>query len=82
MILSYSLDVRHVPLHILFFNFRFSYLNFISLLKSLSSLTKNPAGLYSLKNVPFFPKSDAVWDKFYTRIRVAAQAEKIINDKI
>jgi hypothetical protein len=52
----------------LFFkNFMSSYLNFISLLKSLSRLTKNP-------------KSDAVWDKFCTQIRVATQAEKIIND--
>jgi hypothetical protein len=29
MILSYCLDVRHVPLHILIFNFMFSYLNCI-----------------------------------------------------
>jgi hypothetical protein len=29
-----------------------------------------------MKNAPFIPKSDAVWDKFCTRI----QAEKIIND--
>jgi hypothetical protein len=35
-----------------------------------------------MKNAPFFPKSDAVWDKFFTRIRVATQAEKILNDKI
>jgi hypothetical protein len=35
-----------------------------------------------MKNTVFIPKSDAVWDKFCTRIRVATQAEKIINDKI
>jgi hypothetical protein len=53
----------------------FSYFNFISLLKSLSRLTKIPAGL------SFFSKSDAVWDKFCTRIKVVAQAEEIINFK-
>jgi hypothetical protein len=37
---------------------------------------------YSMKNAPFIPKSNAVWDKFWTRIRVATQAEKSINDKI
>jgi hypothetical protein len=30
-----------------------------------------------MKNAP-----NAVWDKFCTRIRVATQAEKVINDKI
>jgi hypothetical protein len=35
-----------------------------------------------MKNAPFFPKSDAVWDKFCARIRVATQAEKNINDNI
>jgi hypothetical protein len=38
MILSYSLDVRQLPLDILFFNFMFSYLNFISLLKNLTKI--------------------------------------------
>jgi hypothetical protein len=78
MILSYSLDVSHVQLHILFLNFFISYLNFISLLKSLSRLTKTQQG-YSMENAPFFPKFG---DKFINRIRVATQAEKIINDKI
>jgi hypothetical protein len=40
MILSYSLDVRHVPLHILFLNFMFSYLNFI--IVDFFSLSCNP----------------------------------------
>jgi hypothetical protein len=35
-----------------------------------------------MKNAPFFPKSDAIWDNLCTLIRVATQAEKIINDKI
>jgi hypothetical protein len=38
-----------------------------------------------MKNAPFFPMSDAFWDKFCTRIRVAmvtTHAEKILNDKI
>jgi hypothetical protein len=35
-----------------------------------------------MKNAPFFPKSDAFWDKVCSRSRVATQAEKIINDKI
>jgi hypothetical protein len=35
-----------------------------------------------MSNAPFIPKSDAVWDKFCTQIRVATQAEKIINAKI
>jgi hypothetical protein len=43
-------------------------------------LTKNTAGLQYEKCV-LFPKPDAVWDKFCTRIRVATQAEKIIIDK-
>jgi hypothetical protein len=59
-----------------FFNFMFSYLNFIILLKSLSRLSKKTQQGYSRKNAPFFPKSDAVWDKLCTRIRVATQAEK------
>jgi hypothetical protein len=34
-----------------------------------------------MKNAPlFFPMSDAVWGKFCTQIRVATQAEKIVND--
>jgi hypothetical protein len=40
MILSYSLDVRACSASHSFFNFMFSYLIFISWLKSLSRLTK------------------------------------------
>jgi predicted P-loop ATPase len=54
----------------------FSYLNFISLLECLSRLTKKNQQVYSKKNAPFFPKSDAIWDKFCTQIRVATQTEK------
>jgi hypothetical protein len=39
MALSFSLHVRHVPLHIIL-NFMFLYLNFITRLKSLSRLIK------------------------------------------
>jgi hypothetical protein len=60
----------------------FSYLNFISLLKSLSRLAKTQQSYLYMKNAPFSPKSDAVWDEFCTRIRVATQAEKIRKDKI
>jgi hypothetical protein len=73
MILSYSLDVRQLPLDILlFFNFMFSYLNFIRLLKSLSRLTFDSRLKYEnkIKNAPFSPKEERVWDKFCTRIRV------------
>jgi hypothetical protein len=60
----------------------FSYLNFISLPKSLSRLTKKNQQGYRMKNAQFFPKSDEVWDKFFTRIRVATQAKKFTNDNI
>jgi hypothetical protein len=56
-----------------------SYLNFISLLRSLARLTKKNQQGYSMTNASFFPKSDAVWDKFFTRIRLATQTEKIIK---
>jgi hypothetical protein len=59
----------------------FSYLNFIRLLKSLSRLTNTQQG-YSMKNVPFPPKSDAVWDKFCTQIRIVIQAKKIKYENI
>jgi hypothetical protein len=59
----------------------FSYLNFISLLKNFITLDKNTAGL-TYEKFAIFPKLDAVWDKSCTRIWVATQAEKIINDKI
>jgi hypothetical protein len=36
-----------------------------------------------MKSAPFFPKSDAVWDKFCTRIRVATQLKfKYENTKL
>jgi hypothetical protein len=62
----------------------FSNLNFISLLKSLSRLTKiqQYSMKIKLKNAPFFPKSERDWDKFCTRIRVITYAEKIIYDII
>jgi hypothetical protein len=59
MILSYSLDVRHVPLRILFFNVMFSYLNFI--IYDFFSLSCNPdLGTEFLpKNVRLYAKNGA-----------------------
>jgi hypothetical protein len=71
MILSYSLDIKLCSAS-------HSFFNFISLLNISSRLKKIQQG-YSMKNAPFFTKSDAVWDKFCTRISVATYAEKIIN---
>jgi hypothetical protein len=64
MILSYSLDVRQLPLVILFFNLMFSYLNFIFFLISVSRLTKIQYGYSVGKNEPFIPNVPCGWDKF------------------
>jgi hypothetical protein len=81
MILSYSLDVRHVRLHILFLKFYFIFKFYQFAYKFITFDKKTQQG-YGMKNAPFFPKSAAVWDKFCTRIRAATNAEKIINDNI
>jgi hypothetical protein len=74
MILSYSLDVRHVPHCILFYyNVLFLYVNFI---------IKDDEVFCRSYMCNFIPKSVAVWDKFSTHIKVIIKAEKIINDTI
>jgi hypothetical protein len=57
MNLSYSLDVRHVPLYIPFFNFMFSYLNCI--IYDFFSLRYNPD-----LGTEFIPTSVQLWEKW------------------
>jgi hypothetical protein len=56
MILSYSLDVRQVPLQILFLILIFSYSNFS--INDFFTLRYNPDS-----GAEFIPNSDRLWDK-------------------
>jgi hypothetical protein len=56
MILSYSLAVRQVPLHILLLIWMFSYSNFI--ITDFFSLGYKPDS-----DTEFIPNSDRFWDK-------------------
>jgi hypothetical protein len=56
MILSYSLDVRHVPLRNLFLILMFSYSNFI--IYDFLSLSFSPDS-----DTKFIPNNDRLWDK-------------------
>jgi hypothetical protein len=72
MILSCSLDVRQVLHHILFFNFIFSYLNFI--IYDFSRIVVNPDS-----GTEFIPNSDRLPEK---KMPIWDLHSIILNDKI